>query len=202
MIDFWLRQVLLVLMLLGCSHHNYAAVNVNSVTPLVRGRREFDVESWGAKYFFIVDFLANPLKLCAVNSLNTWVLIVFIFVEFLLSYLLSARRIQNIGLRSPPQMRNARIASYTVAGVLVVYWKLPLLVSRNTKWMIFICNHAVTLVSNTWPFFHNSEKMVSSEPSNLRNNQFQKPWGTDTEFTLTAALLVLHVVRKLETCGN
>jgi hypothetical protein len=47
-------------------------------TPLVRGRRKFDVESWGAKYFFTVDFLMNPLKLCDVNSSNTWVLIVFI----------------------------------------------------------------------------------------------------------------------------
>jgi hypothetical protein len=62
----------------------YAVVNVNSV----RGRREFDVES-GAKYFFTVNFLA----ICAVNSSNTWVLIVFIFVEFLSSYLLSTRRI-------------------------------------------------------------------------------------------------------------
>jgi hypothetical protein len=49
-----------------------------------RIRRRIDGESWGAKYFFTVDFLANPLKLCAVNSLNTWVLIVLIFVEFLL----------------------------------------------------------------------------------------------------------------------
>jgi hypothetical protein len=63
---------------------------------LVRGRREFDVESWGAKYF-----LANPLKLCDVNLSNTWVLIIFIFVEFLSSYLLSARLIQNV--RSAPQ---------------------------------------------------------------------------------------------------
>jgi hypothetical protein len=56
-------------------------------------------------------FLANPLKLCAVNQLNTWELMVFIFVEFLSSY----RRIQNVGLRSPPQMRtrNARITSYS-----------------------------------------------------------------------------------------
>jgi hypothetical protein len=92
-------------------------------TPLVRGRREFefDGESWEAKYFFTVDFLANPLKLCAVNSSNTWVLIFFIFVEFLSSSLLSARRIQNIGIRSHPQMRNAWLH---IAGVLVVYWKL------------------------------------------------------------------------------
>jgi hypothetical protein len=48
-----------------------------------------------------------------VSSSNTWVLIVFIFVEFLSSYLLSARRIQNVGLRSPPQMRKAQITSYS-----------------------------------------------------------------------------------------
>jgi hypothetical protein len=98
-------------------HHHFgtvgpchAAVNVNSAPPLVRGRREFDVESWGAKYFFTVDFLAYPLKLCDINSSNTWVLIVFIFVEFLLSYLFSARRIQNV--RSAPQ--NARITSFSI----------------------------------------------------------------------------------------
>jgi hypothetical protein len=39
--------------------------------------------------------------------------VVFIFVEFLSSYLLSARRIQNVGLRSPPRMCNARITSYS-----------------------------------------------------------------------------------------
>jgi hypothetical protein len=76
-----------------------------------RIRRRIDGESRGAKYLFTVDFLANPLKLCAVNSSNTWVLIVFIFVEFLFEYLgtdcfhfcripvellLSARRIQNV----------------------------------------------------------------------------------------------------------
>jgi hypothetical protein len=37
----------------------------------------------------------------------------FIFHEFLSSYLLSARRIQNIGLRSLPQMRNARVTSHS-----------------------------------------------------------------------------------------
>jgi hypothetical protein len=47
--------------------------------PGVRGRRKFDVESWGAKYIFTINFLAKPLKLCTVNLLNTWVLIVFIF---------------------------------------------------------------------------------------------------------------------------
>jgi hypothetical protein len=68
---------------------------------------------------------------------------------------LSARRIQNEGQRSPPQMRNARITSY-IAGVLVVYWKvIAMSVSRkvhNTNSTLII------LVSNTWPFFHNREK--------------------------------------------
>jgi hypothetical protein len=41
-------------------------------------------------------FWRTHSNLCAVNSSNTWVLIVFIFVEFLSSYLLSARRIQNV----------------------------------------------------------------------------------------------------------
>jgi hypothetical protein len=50
-------------------------------SPVVRGQCEFDVKSWGAKYFFTVDFLANPLKLCDVNSSNTWVQICRIHVE-------------------------------------------------------------------------------------------------------------------------
>jgi hypothetical protein len=97
----------------------YAAVNVYH--PPVRGRREFDVESWGAKYIFTVDFLANPLKLCAgINLLNTWVTDCFHFCRIPVELLSSARRIQNIGLRSPPQMRNARITSYSwCAGVLL-----------------------------------------------------------------------------------
>jgi hypothetical protein len=41
---------------------------------LTQVRRRINVESWGAKYFFTVDFLVNPLKLCDVNSSNTWVL--------------------------------------------------------------------------------------------------------------------------------
>jgi hypothetical protein len=64
-----------------------------------------------------VNLTANPEEpniLCAINSLNTWVLIVLIFVEFLFSYLLSAPQIQNVGQRSPPQMRNARITSYSL----------------------------------------------------------------------------------------
>jgi hypothetical protein len=44
---------------------------------------------WQFDHFFTIIFLANPLKLCAVNSSNTWVLIVFIFVEFLSNYLAS-----------------------------------------------------------------------------------------------------------------
>jgi hypothetical protein len=75
-----------------------------------RIRRRIDGESWGANYFFTVDFLVNPLKLCVVNSSNTWVLIVLIFVEFLSSYLLSGCRIQNV--RSAPQ--NARTTSYSI----------------------------------------------------------------------------------------
>jgi hypothetical protein len=121
----------------------------------VRGR--IDGESWGDRYLFTVDFLANPLKLCAVNSSNTWVLIVFIFVEFMSSYLLSARRIQNVGLRSPLQMRNARITSYSWCRVLVVYWKL-IAISVSRK---------VHNTNPTWPFFDSREKMVNSEPSNL-----------------------------------
>jgi hypothetical protein len=91
----------------------YAVVNVNSVLPeeqnMVRGRREL-MSNPEEQNVFTVDFLANPLKLCDVNSSNTWVLIVFIFVVFLSSYLLSAHRIQNV--RSAPQ--NARITSYSI----------------------------------------------------------------------------------------
>jgi hypothetical protein len=88
-----------------------AAVNVNpDCQESTRIRRRIDGESW-AKYFFTVDFLANPLKLCVVNSSNSiWVLIVLIFVEFLSSYLLSACRIQNV--RSAPQ--NARTTSHSI----------------------------------------------------------------------------------------
>jgi hypothetical protein len=44
----------------------------------------------------------------------------------------------------------------------------------------------VTLVSNTWPCFHNREKMVSSEPSNLRNKwvpgeMIFSPWWKSVE---------------------
>jgi hypothetical protein len=51
------------------------------------GRREFDIESWGTKYFFTVDFLANPQIMRRK------------FVEYLGTDLFSARRIQNVGLR-------------------------------------------------------------------------------------------------------
>jgi hypothetical protein len=134
-----------------------AAVNVNSV-----GRREFDVESWGAIYFFTVGFLANPLKLCDVNSSNIWVLIVFIFVEFLSSYLLSARRIQNV--RSAPQ--NARITSYSIHC-------RPLHDGGGGCGSIFhlFLPISVTVMSNTWPFFQiRVKKMVFS------------PWWKSVEF--------------------
>jgi hypothetical protein len=84
------------------------------------------------------------------------VLIFFIFVEFLSSYLLLARLIQNVGLRSLPQMRNARITSYSwcAGGLLEADSHVG---SRKVHYT------NSTLVSNTWPFFRNREKMVSSE---------------------------------------
>jgi hypothetical protein len=59
----------------------YAAVTVNSVP---RCRRDLTSNPEEQNIF-------PPLKLCDVTSSNTWVLIVFIFVEFLSSYPLSAR---------------------------------------------------------------------------------------------------------------
>jgi hypothetical protein len=66
-----------------------AAVNVNSVPPPWSGVDANSTSNPEEQNIFSVDFLANPLKLCDVNSSNTWVLIVFIFVIFLSSYLLS-----------------------------------------------------------------------------------------------------------------
>jgi hypothetical protein len=101
---------------------------------------QIDGESWGAKYFFTVDFRTTTLKLCAVNLLNTWVLIVFIFVE------LSVVNVSNTKCRPTPPSVNAQCTDNFLAGVLVVYWKLiAMSVSRkvhntNSTWIIFIYN--------------------------------------------------------------
>jgi hypothetical protein len=73
----------------------YAVVNVNSVPPWSGVDANSTSIPEEPNIFSPSDFLANPLKLCAVNSSSTWVLIVFIFV------------------RSPPQMCNAWITSYS-----------------------------------------------------------------------------------------
>jgi methyl coenzyme M reductase alpha subunit len=79
---------------------------VNSVLP----RSGVDAESW-AKYFFTIDFLANPFKIMRRK-----------FVEYLGTDCFNFCRIpvklsvvsgSNAKLWSPPQMRNARITSYS-----------------------------------------------------------------------------------------
>jgi hypothetical protein len=62
-----------------------------------------------SQIFFHRRFSGEPTQIMRRKFVEYLVLIVFIFVELLLS----AHRIQNIGLRNPPQMRNARITSYS-----------------------------------------------------------------------------------------
>jgi hypothetical protein len=68
-----------------------------TLSASTRIRRRIDGDSW-AKYLFTVDFLANPLKFCAVNSSNIpgyWLF------SFLSNSCRVICRIQNVGLMTP-----------------------------------------------------------------------------------------------------
>jgi hypothetical protein len=104
---------------LGCSKEHYftfftnAAVKVNSVNR----PREFAVE-----IFFHRRFSGEPTQIMRRKFVEYLGTDCFHFVEFLSSYLLSARQIQNVGLQSPPQMRkctdNFIVYSWCAGGLL------------------------------------------------------------------------------------